>query len=876
MKKFIFFIPFVLYSHNLMHPEDPKERDHNSLGFGVSGDLVVSDGVYYLGQTGSSLNNGSIYIYKQNALGPMDQEILIAPIDEALGFDFGYAIDVKDDLMIIGAPHRANTSGRAFLYQKDGNSQWTLIKSIIPGSEIWTMDFGSEVAIGDDVILIGDRDASNEQGMVYTLYKNSITKEWIDGDPIYYGSINEDGFFGHTISVNKHRALIGSRDGNVAVEYQYNANTHSWNEQHVFKPYNYQSKGRFGYAVKLTGDYAVIGSPGYDQIGYIEIHKFSDGKWEKVKTISNPGDEKESYFGASIAIDGKTVAVGNYNGEKSFIYYTDDFQTFTLKQTLESPWNGTGKFGRAMDLEGNQLLIGATYGQLAFSFIKDGMGVWNQGSSMSSAKRVNSITGQKISCEGGYADKYSCKGLDLYAFIAPDDMGGTELNDIWGWTDPLTGKEIALVGLREGTAFVDVTDPENPFVLGQLPTHTRSSTWRDIKVYKNHAYIVSDNANSHGVQVFDLTNLRGVTEFTTFSETNHYSTVGDVHNIHINEATGFAYAVGIGSAANSELRCGGGSHMIDLSDPANPTFAGCFAHEGTGRSGTGYTHDIQVVVYNGPDEQYKGREIAFSSNETALSIADLTDKSNLKIISKYDGSNFGYVHQGWLTDDQKYFIVNDELNESRGYDDNQTTIIFDVSDLDNPKLLTIYNSGLNTIDHNNYTRGNILFQSNYTAGLRILSIANIKNPMEIAFFDTYPSGDRVAFNGSWSNYPYFESGTIVVTSIEEGLYVLKINEEVDLAIDDNKTIPDNFDLKQNYPNPFNPITQIQYELPKAGEISLTLYNMLGIKVMQLDNGFKSAGIHRISLNGSHLSSGIYFYQLRTEDYVRTRKMSLIK
>ena len=97
MKIFLFIIPFVLYSHNLMHPEDPKERNHNSLGFGVSGDLVVSNGVYYLGQTGSSLNNGSIYIYKHNALGTMDQEVLIAPIEEELGFDFGYAIDVKDD-----------------------------------------------------------------------------------------------------------------------------------------------------------------------------------------------------------------------------------------------------------------------------------------------------------------------------------------------------------------------------------------------------------------------------------------------------------------------------------------------------------------------------------------------------------------------------------------------------------------------------------------------------------------------------------------------------------------------------------------------------------------------------------------------------------
>ena len=82
MKIFLFFIPFLLYSHNLIHPEDPKERDHNSLGFGVSGDLVVADGVYYLGQTGSSLNNGSIYIYNRNVLSGMDQEILIAPIEE--------------------------------------------------------------------------------------------------------------------------------------------------------------------------------------------------------------------------------------------------------------------------------------------------------------------------------------------------------------------------------------------------------------------------------------------------------------------------------------------------------------------------------------------------------------------------------------------------------------------------------------------------------------------------------------------------------------------------------------------------------------------------------------------------------------------------
>jgi hypothetical protein len=112
--------------------------------------------------------------------------------------------------------------------------------------------------------------------------------------------------------------------------------------------------------------------------------------------------------------------------------------------------------------------------------------------------------------------------------------------------------------------------------------------------------------------------------------------------------------------------------------------------------------------------------------------------------------------------------------------------------------------------------------------------------------------------------------------MEEGLFILKPSPDGNLATGDESIIPENYELKQNYPNPFNPTTQIQYELPLAGEISLTLYNTLGIEVMQLDNGIKSAGIHNISFDGGHLPTGIYFYQLRTGSFVKTRKMSLLK
>ena len=164
---------------------------------------------------------------------------------------------------------------------------------------------------------------------------------------------------------------------------------------------------------------------------------------------------------------------------------------------------------------------------------------------------VSEAEAQRAACAGGRvtpqgsSTTYECSNVDFLGRVAVNAMGGGggEGNDIWGWTDPDTGKEYALVGLTNGTSFVDVSEPTEPVYLGRLRTHTTNSDWRDIKVYADHAFIVSE-ADGHGMQVFDLTQLRGVTEPTNFSETAHYDRVGQSHNIAINEDTGFAYIVG--------------------------------------------------------------------------------------------------------------------------------------------------------------------------------------------------------------------------------------------------------------------------------------------------------------------------------------------
>lgn len=375
-------------------------------------------------------------------------------------------------------------------------------------------------------------------------------------------------------------------------------------------------------------------------------------------------------------------------------------------------------------------------------------------------------------CIDGMAAKtYPCDGVDMMSHLTRADLGLSFVNDIWGWTDPKTGNEYTLVGGIEGTVFVDITNPKRPDVVGILPTHSTAGgdVWRDVKVYGNYAYVVSEN-EGHGLQVFDLTQLRGVSGApVTFAETGYYGEFGSAHNLNINEDSGYAYIVG-------STTCDGGLHMVNLKDPVNPAFAGCY-------SDVGYIHDTQCVIYEGPDVAYQGREICFNSNaeetedgmENTVTITDVTNKSNPETLSRMFYDKDGYSHQGWLTPDQSYFLHGDELDEAnRGI--NTTTRIWDVRDLDNPKMIGVHDNGTTSIDHNIYIEGDRAYESNYTSGLRILDTSNVASGelTEVGFFDVYPENNNATFEGgTWSNYPFYDSNVVAVGSIDRGLFVLK-------------------------------------------------------------------------------------------------------
>jgi len=387
-----------------------------------------------------------------------------------------------------------------------------------------------------------------------------------------------------------------------------------------------------------------------------------------------------------------------------------------------------------------------------------------------------------LPCINGFAGEYPCNGYDLIGHLSIEDLSvdfseNIRLNDSWGWKDDLTGKEYAIVGLTSHTSFVDMSDPDNLLLIGIIPTATTNSTWRDIKVYDNHAYIVSE-ASNHGMQIFDLTRLRNNEESPSiFVPDFHFTDFGRAHNIVINEETGYAYAVGNQDPGRIFTRdpghvgglFDGGPIFINIQNPTMPILEGGF-------SDTGYCHDAQAVIYNGPDNDHLGKEIIIGSNAQHVDIIDVTDKSNPILISTIVYENTHYTHQGWLTEDHRYFIVGDELDEAAD-GINTRSIILNLTDLDNPELHFDYYGPTLAIDHNGYIFGNSFYLASYKAGMREIDISQIesKEMNEVGFFDSYSQGQGSGFSGAWSVYPFHESRNIIISDIQNGLFVVKKN-----------------------------------------------------------------------------------------------------
>ena len=799
---FLFFCAFSLQVIGQTHPESSTS---NGLGFGAS--VAIEGGSIYVSSAPVGWPRGAeaasaVYVYEQDVTGNWKEELILKASDGTTGNNFGRSIYVDDSMLIIGAPG----VHAAYVFERNQEGSWVETGKLEPSSLEADAVFGGAntyagyrskaITRAGDRIAVISYSTKSSSGVVHVF--NQQDGAWTEETILKPEGENNGLDYGWSLAASGNYLFIGAwrydNEKGTVYAYKLNEDTSSWEETPLTVPLQVSERSAFGYALATHYDKLFIGAPGHNGAGLIFIYELNAAlnRWMLAGQLasSDQTDSRQGFGGSIDATYQGIIAGGRRGGNAHLFEFDSEIGTWTSQHILSPSDSRTAMgFGFGVAFENRVAVVGsprADFEEGVATVYERIEGSWTATSVLASeVALMSSVQGEKIECSDGMASLFDCQKVDLLSFLSIGDLStdrGVKMTDIWGWTDPETNVEYVLQARTEGLSFVDIRDPYNPVYVGEILKTEGSpgSAWRDVKVYKDHAFIVADGAGAHGMQVFDMTQLRDVAPGdmpVTFEPTVVYDKLNSSHNIVINEETGFAYS--IGNRAGGET-CGGQLHMINIQDPKNPTFAGCFFYRTPGGASSGLAHDAQCVIYRGPDSKYTGKEVCFKSSGNAFTIVDVTDKSNPELIARTTYPNLAYTHQGWLTEDQKYFYMNDELDELNGFVDQTRTLIWDLEELEDPILAKEFMLSTKASDHNLYVRDNFLYQSNYQAGLRILDITDPTNPVEVGHFDTTPdAGDEAGFGGSWSNYPYFKSGVIAVSSRGEGLFLVK-KQDVDI------------------------------------------------------------------------------------------------
>jgi choice-of-anchor B domain-containing protein len=318
--------------------------------------------------------------------------------------------------------------------------------------------------------------------------------------------------------------------------------------------------------------------------------------------------------------------------------------------------------------------------------------------------------------------------------------------NICGYVDSL-GNEYALVGVSTGMSVVDVTDPANPTEVIQIPGP--DNEWKEIKVRGKYAYVTTEGGG--GLQIVNLSSLPNTAGIVYHNWTGDGAISGQLNSIHaLHIDSNFVYLYG------SNL-FSGGAVVADITDRWNPTYVGKYQ---VGAGNSAYVHDGYVRH----DTLYAGH--IYSGY---FSVVDFTDKANpVELANQFTPSNF--THNTWLSRDSKTLFTTDEVN-------NSFLTAYDISDLANINELDRIqsNPGSNSIVHNvhiiNVAGNDYAVTSWYKDGFTIVDAGRPENLVQVGNYDTDPTESGADYGGAWGVYPFLPSGTIVVSNINDGLYV---------------------------------------------------------------------------------------------------------
>ena len=598
------------------------------------GTVLLSDGQLLISESFDPAGPGpdgtprTLYIYSRVGSGWEQTGSLQAPDHEGSDF-FGRFVILDGDQLLVGATALdqdgdGQSDGSVLIYGRNGND-WEFESYLRPESVPLGSSYGRFASVNGDLLVVSALGYEGTGGA--WVFARGSDGSWIESGLLTPSDpAPQQEFFGWGVQTDGERVIVGTGHGPQFSGAAYifaRDDTGDWVEEAILALPEDESQpgaaiagGRPAFGVGIGGTHALLGLPGADNGAGIVLHyeRRSTGDWVRTGSLAAFDRRPGASFGAAFHEydDELWISAPGADAFGAIYAFTWDadaetFGSSTKIRAGEGTDFGDG-FGMSVAAAGNLAAIGQPGDDSRLGSVvvlENSGGTWTEVSKIFIPEERRALaTLSDVECgQGGTADQFGCDQVDVLAFMPLDAIGGTDrgiqTNDVWGWTDPQTGREYALVGRTDGTAFIDISNPSAPVFLGNLAKTPGSQTnaWRDIKVFDDHAFIVADGAGQHGMQIFDLTHLRDVRNAPVeFEPDGLYEEIASAHNIVINEATGTAYAVGVNSGGET---CGGGLHMIDINAPKDPSFIGCFADEGTGRQGTGYSHDAQCVTYQG-------------------------------------------------------------------------------------------------------------------------------------------------------------------------------------------------------------------------------------------------------------------------------------
>ena len=454
-----------------------------------------------------------------------------------------------------------------------------------------------------------------------------------------------------------------------------------------------------------------------------------------------------------------------------------------------------------------------------------------------------------IALIASYSYSQASFNIDLLAQKNEHRFGGQgpdtsyHYSSCWGYTHP-NGREYAIMGYWNGTVIYDITNAPTVVQCDTIPGPTSFYNYREYAVVGNYLYIVSEGSSMpyRGIQIVNLSYLPDSVQHITNWTGNGYLTG------HTIKSSG-NYLYINGSNLNS-----GGVIIIDVTNPTNPVRLG--------NAPNVYSHDC-----------YIHNDTIYTSNiyntTNCMTIVNAVNKNSPTVVTQFTYPDPG-LHNVWTTADRKWLVTTDEINQGR------KARLWNIQNLNNITFVYEYVPYQTATVHNGYFKGYDLFMAHYKAGVVVLDCSNLPSaPSVKGYYDTYFGPSNTGYHGAWNVYPYYSSGKFVVSDMQTGLWVFKFSNTSGIQQTGGE-IPVSFSLNQNYPNPFNPTTKFTFELPKAGNISIKIFDATGKVVENMFEGYQMAGKYTADFNASKLASGVYFYSLTTEEFRQTRKMVVTK